>query len=325
MVNGDVTPAKAVAFGHILRSARENAGLAIDQIAQRLRIRLSLVLAIEAGLVNELPKRPYIDGHWKAYADLVAIRLPAWDSVRDTFVDAQPYLAEAETEAEPEAASGPVVAQPVRPARTGTGLRLPALALSGAALLGVGVIGFLSGQDQADPGTRVHPEAVHGSTIGAAASQAGAATPAQERPDPSAVQDVRLSPEPAITARAAAAADPSLPVQGPRPDPARNAQAAPPAAPEGNAEASRSLLSFDASGDSWIRLTIPAARRVLFARTLKAGDSVTVPVEPGMVLTLGAPANVAIRLDGRAVPLGSFVRQGIIREAPLAAIISAER
>ena len=59
--------------GSTLRAARERLGLSPEQIADRTKIQLQRVVALEADNVDELPQGIYLDGIIRAYSHEVAI------------------------------------------------------------------------------------------------------------------------------------------------------------------------------------------------------------------------------------------------------------
>ena len=62
-----------MAIGAELRAARERAGLSIDQIAERTKISVHKILALEQGDFPRLPQGIYLDGIVRAYAREVAL------------------------------------------------------------------------------------------------------------------------------------------------------------------------------------------------------------------------------------------------------------
>ena len=63
---GEGTPARAV--GRLLRDQREELGLSLSDVGQRLRIRRPYIEAIEEGRFDELPGAAYIPAFLRAYA-----------------------------------------------------------------------------------------------------------------------------------------------------------------------------------------------------------------------------------------------------------------
>jgi len=62
-----------LSVGEILRRTREHYGLSIRDIEKNIRIRKSLVEAIEGGKIEELPGRSYAIGFVRSYADYLQL------------------------------------------------------------------------------------------------------------------------------------------------------------------------------------------------------------------------------------------------------------
>src|SRR5262245_13878789 len=65
-MKGDGSPARAV--GRLLKDQREELGLSLSDVGQRLRIRRPYIEAIEEGRFDELPGAAYIPAFLRAYA-----------------------------------------------------------------------------------------------------------------------------------------------------------------------------------------------------------------------------------------------------------------
>ena len=65
--------------GMRLREARESAGLTLEEVAARLRLRLELVRALEEDDYKQLPSAAFVSGYLRSYARL--LDLPAEDIV----------------------------------------------------------------------------------------------------------------------------------------------------------------------------------------------------------------------------------------------------
>jgi len=299
MQSRHVSTAKAEAFGHVLRAAREQAGLRIDDVAARLRVPRVMILAIEAGAISALPKPPYINGHWRAYADFIAATLPCWDDTRDAMKTVEPG-ATTSTEAMqaprlcPAAASrGRVAGRPL--------LAVPLLVL---ALAGLAVL--LTGNMSNAPavGERVVADATF--------------IAAPVRPLP-------MIAVPALEALTAPGSEPRSPAPPALADarPAR-IDASPPQPLLAITAAAPPTLKFVARAEVWVQLGISSPRRSLVARILKAGDVVSVPLEPEMVLSIGAPQNISVFLDDRELPIARFIQRGVISSARVSRLTAAD-
>src|SRR5687767_7628416 len=59
--------------GAELRQAREHAGLSVEQLVERTKIKLHKIVALEEGDFQSLPQGIYLDGIVRAYAHEVAL------------------------------------------------------------------------------------------------------------------------------------------------------------------------------------------------------------------------------------------------------------
>jgi len=122
-----------------------------------------------------------------------------------------------------------------------------------------------------------------------------------------------------LAAASTEAGDSSAPA-GPRSVAARNSQeggrgpvAAPPiTSPSG----SPARILLRARADTWIEITDDRAKKVIYAKLLRAGDSHTVPDRPGLKLLVGNAGGLEVVIDGTLLsPLG---RDGVVqRNLPL--------
>ncbi|NEQ53573.1 MAG: helix-turn-helix domain-containing protein [Leptolyngbya sp. SIO3F4] len=62
-----------VALGLVLRDAREASGQTLDEVASKVLIRSRLLVALEEGLVDELPEPVYIRGLIRRYGDVLGL------------------------------------------------------------------------------------------------------------------------------------------------------------------------------------------------------------------------------------------------------------
>lgn len=60
-------------IGDMLKTRREELGLTLDEVSQRLRIRLVFLKALEDGRIDQLPGVAYATGFLKAYAELLKL------------------------------------------------------------------------------------------------------------------------------------------------------------------------------------------------------------------------------------------------------------
>jgi cytoskeleton protein RodZ len=75
---------------------------------------------------------------------------------------------------------------------------------------------------------------------------------------------------------------------------------------------STAVLGLSASAESWIEVR-DADDRVVVSRTLRAGESVAIDVEPPLQLTIGNAAATSVSLRGEPVDLGPSLRGNVAR------------
>ena len=92
-------------------------------------------------------------------------------------------------------------------------------------------------------------------------------------------------------------------------------QSAPQQASAAAAEAPTGKIVVRARLESWVQVT-NAAKEVIFSRVLRAGETYTVPDEPGLLFTTGNAGGVEIEVDGTR--LRSLGTVGLVkRDIPL--------
>lgn len=318
-------PSPSAEFGLVLRSARENAGMAKDQVADALHLDVAVVSAIEEGRFADLPMRPYARGYVRNYArvlgldgDELARRFDAADADR------------------PE----PSAAVPRHRVTLKSELALRPLALGYAAIVAVLLIAlgavlwaawrvqdwrfpFLADDPVGPPTVEQMPDSptsppnvspwptvADGRAADGATDEGGTAASAAEEPVARTVpvaddrtEAVRVQAEPL----ARTVAD-SAPAQEPSLAPARVADAAP-APVDGPADMSGVVgeltLVFD--GESWVSVDDATGRRLFGDLGRDASFTVKGPV-PLSVLVGNAPA-VRLEFDGESVDLGPFTTE----------------
>ena len=66
-------PAPSAEFGLVFRTAREDAGMTLGQVADALHLDVAVVSALEAGRFADLPMRPYARGYVRNYARVLGL------------------------------------------------------------------------------------------------------------------------------------------------------------------------------------------------------------------------------------------------------------
>jgi cytoskeleton protein RodZ len=304
--------ASAGSVGEVLRAERMRRGWTLADAEIYLKIRRSMLEAIEQGRFELLPGRAYALAFARTYAEFLGL-------------NAEDIVSRCRTElrnaGEPETGAG-----------SGSGILgdidLPRVGMAAAAVVAVILAGlwmFEGGSGdgaargdaqapQAQPardGTDAvratasavptvptgpgiaaampppPPPAPQPSAAGTAAAQRGAAGST----DPTSAQ---ASPYPGVTPQSVQAAAAVA---------AASRAAPPPPVPP------TSRISLKANGDTWVEIRDQAGASVL-ARTLRNGEVYNVPDRPGLVLSSGRINTIEVRVDGQVVsPQGRPARR----------------
>lgn len=86
-----------------------------------------------------------------------------------------------------------------------------------------------------------------------------------------------------------------------------------------------SSLTLAARGDVWVQIAQQQTGQIILMRLLRAGDTRIVPMQPGLVLTVGAAQNLSISMDGRDIRLDAFLQRGSIRGVRIDEILRPTR
>jgi cytoskeleton protein RodZ len=305
-----VTEAPAAArAGADLRAARERLGLSLHDVASRLRIRLPYLQALEEGRISLLPGNAYALAFVRTYA--TALGLDAEETVRRFKTEAAEFSRRTE-----------LVFPVPMPER---GMPAGAVLLLGLVLAIATYTGWyrLSGEGRlpAETVTAI-PERL--------ASLAEQALPPTSGPSaPGAVTVAALTPDAlaeasGMTALRSASSDPAIPGANPAPpvmaiSPTSAAAAQLPSEPSdasavsGSSPATGSVtpasptpdpvrVVLHASADAWIQVKDRSSGTLLLNRTLKAGESWSVPTAPDLLLTTGNAGGTDILVDGAPTP-----------------------
>ncbi len=326
----------ACGTGALLRARREKAGLSIDEVAGRLRIKASFLAAIEKAHVSGLPQGPYAFGFVRSYASFLGL-------------DPQKVLEDFKREAE-GIAGKPALVFPEPPGVK----RLPAPWIAGGCAMGALVLAIvwfsMSGMRKKDPVSFVPSPVV---AVGAGnldgmpppASMIQPVSPEPEsRPElsgaigaPLSQDSLSLQTMPPSSPASVAAQVPELPEMdrglmnggddaqddaweapsGPSssaPVPAVSATPSPAVYGEG---ASSSRVQVKAVADSWIQVS-DGKGAVLFSRLLRAGEIYHVPSVAGVSMVTGNAGGIEISVDGRVRPPVGMSGQ-VVRDIPLGA------
>jgi cytoskeleton protein RodZ len=283
----DGVPGPAAAgAGALLRAARERQGLHIAALAAAIKVAPQRLEALEADRLDELP-------------DVAFARALAQTVCRALKIDAQPVLARLPAAADAQrldrigsGLNAPFIGRPGRddplPAAwwTRPAVWAPALVLALAAAVYLLPAGWLDGAPPLAP---------------SAGPQGGVAPgPADPAQAPATAPDAPV-PLPAAPA-------PTTAAPAPAPAAIETVHLAPPA----DAAAPAGLLWLQASEASWVEIR-DAGGRVLLARTLMAGESLSLDGGLPLRLTVGNVAATTVRLRGRVVDLAPAARDNVAR------------
>lgn len=311
-----------VSVGAALRAERERRGLTVDDVAANLRIRRTLIDAIEHGRYKELPGAPYAVGFIRTYAEF--LELDREEMIRR-------FQSEAKGLEDRKELNFP---KPLPESRLPGGVLLLMSAIIAAIAY---AFWHFQSSDERSPGPRVaavperlaplvdpiparqpEPAAPAASTTADAPSAALAPTTTASSTATEPVQTPAA--EPAATAAAPAAPPATAPTPSPAPTigapPAVSDTAAIPAAPADASaprvfgEAGAQRLVIRATADSWIQVR-DSGGTVVFTRVLRAGDSYNVPNRGGLSLYTGNAGALEFVVDGKTAP--SVGQPGTVR------------
>jgi cytoskeleton protein RodZ len=319
----------SISVGETLQARREELGLALDDVAEGLRIKPSYLAALERGRLEELPGQTYAIGFIRAYADYLGLGV---DEVMSAF--------KAETsafDARPDLSLPVPLAERSLP---GGAMLLVALIL---ALCGYGTWYYLSTAERSHPervtevpsplrGAKPGPAVVEPPVIASAGTSGSAvgaavASPAHDSVPPSpagmpasggtviaAAPPPIISPAPIVGPMGSVSPAPS-PASAPanlapgvaagrdagrpavaNPQPPAPAEAGRPAMPGGSAR-----IVIRATADCWVQVR-DAEQSLVFSRVLRAGESYSVPQRAGLSMRTGNAGVLQIAVDGRNVP-----------------------
>jgi cytoskeleton protein RodZ len=285
----DPSAGEAARLGEQLRDARIALGLSIEDMAASLRIRRVYLAALEEGRVRELPAPAYVLGFVRTYAR--ALGLDDDDMVR--------RFREAASSA-PQRRTDLIFPEPV-PER---GIPAGVVVMAGVVLV---VGAYMAWFQWSGSGTRTvdtvppmparleqaargpaQPPLPSNLPPAAGALIAGALQqPGQQRPAGA------LPPGPPSAIAATAPTMPSMTLANP---------AAPSLAIPPTPRPDESRISLRAKADTWVSLRDRTTNTSLVNRLLKAGETLQIPPQSGLMLTIGYAAGTEIVVDGLPIP-----------------------
>ena len=327
VIEAPITP-RRTSVSESLRGRRIECGLEVEYVAQILKIRPAVLIAIENGKFDELPGPAYAVGFVRSYATYLGL-------------DAEALVVRFKTETS-EIARRPQLEfpLPLRDSRVPTGPLLIICVL--LAVITYGGWYYLSAKPQqlsdltpSVPERLLHllklpPPAPKPATDAVVAPAAPATAPEAAPPAPQAVASAIPAPvsgtpsaaAPASTApvpqTGAASVDGVPPVEN-KPGAAPVVAALPPApdltqptvaageAPKAPGDASygapdgQARVVLHATADSWVQVRDKGSN-LLFTRVLKPGEHYNVPNQQGLTLVAGNAGGIDITVDGMEAP-----------------------
>jgi cytoskeleton protein RodZ len=269
--------------GARLAAARERAGMTLLQAAERLRLDVGTLQALEAGRFHTLGAAVFVRGHLRHYAELVG--LPVGE------IDAAYEACSAQLAPLPDLRRTTTL--PGTPASRRVALP-PRVALIGAIVLVL--LALVWWAMRVPPGQRHAATPSSSSSSSAAASPAGAAVPP--------VRDTaEAGPEPPVAAAPAAAVAESRNSSATSRDGAQAAQKeAAAAGKEAAAGKARVRIAIRFNQDSWTEI-YDAHGATLFHDVGVAGSERHLSGVAPLRLLIGNPDGIALELDGNPVTL----------------------
>jgi cytoskeleton protein RodZ len=328
VIEAPMTP-RRLSVSDMLRNRRVECGLDVDYVAQILRIRPAVLVAIEKGEFDQLPGPAYAVGFVRSYATYLGLdaealvirfknettavaRRPHLEfplPIRDSRVPTGPLLIICillaiityggwyYLSSKPDQMAGMVPTVPERLQRL---LAMPAPHKDNEAPAPAAAP---QSQPPAAPVSTASSEAV---TVPPPQVAVTAAPPAavSQPPAPTATQPTVVDGVPPVENRpgATAANVASLPATPDLAQPPVSGDAAKPpgdasyGAPDGQAR-----VVLHAIADSWVQVRDKASN-LLFTRVLKSGERYNVPNQPGLTLIAGNAGGLDITVDGMNAP-----------------------
>ncbi|CUA85608.1 Cytoskeletal protein RodZ, contains Xre-like HTH and DUF4115 domains [Gulbenkiania indica] len=267
----------AVSVGASLRQAREAAGLSLGDVADRLKLSLRQLEAIERDDFEALPGAAFVRGFVRNYARFLELDDAPLMAMLDTrfpsSLSSEPDLGTA-TDAVTDTA-------PVVPARRGFALA----GLAGGLILLLGV-GWWWSQRPAEPESEA-PQGLQPMLTEQAAS-------------PIVAESAASVPGPAVETDAASVAS------APKTAPALSAPV-PASAPAAASTNAGEALELNLKASAWVSVTDADGKKLVFA-TLPAGTQRSLAGKPPFKVVIGNAPNVELRYKGQPVDLAARTR-----------------
>lgn len=327
-MNGDYGGDRSSSVGSLLREWRLKCDVSLTEAARTLRIRQSYLAAIEGGRVEDLPGPTYATGFVRAYAEYLGL---------DGEATARRYKGEM---ADLHSAADLQFPEPAADtsAPRGSFILVGALLITvayGAWFVSTSHSGWIAELVAPLPErlTALLPRPEIETEVVDVEPARGSVAPAAAEPRPATNAGAPMR-EPAPPTSLAAAAPEQWPAQPVSRRPSSDAQAAEPspspatkanrdvatlvasAAPRGGDDTATRVV-LRATGTSWVEIRDGAGTRVV-GRLMEPGETIAVPDQPGLRMTVGNAGGIEVVVDGSALPpLGGIgvVRRGVALDA----------
>ncbi|BAK77931.1 transcriptional regulator, XRE family [Pseudogulbenkiania sp. NH8B] len=266
--------------GAALKAAREAAGLSLGEVADRLKLSLKQLEAIEADRFEALPGAAFVRGFVRNYARFLGLdAVPLMARLEERFPSSVKEVANLSKEV--EAAS--VVSEPEE---TSGLLGKRAILLVLVVVLAAGAFWF------ARPGSEPAKDEAKQDLAPMLTEQPTASAPVEAE----SVKDASA----AVTAPA--------PVPAPAAKPAPAVAAAPASAPvSAPPTAGGGTVKLIAKQDAWVSVIDGSGKKLVF-ETLKAGAAKEVVGQPPFKLTVGNATQVEVSFNGQPVVMTGKIR-----------------
>ena len=268
--------------GAALKAAREAAGLSLGEVADRLKLSLKQLEAIEADRFEALPGAAFVRGFVRNYARFLGLdAVPLMARLEERFPSSVKEVANLSK----EVGAASVVSEPEE---TSGLLGKRAILLVLVVVLAAGAFWF------ARPGSEPAKDEAKQDLAPMLTEQSTASAP------------VEAESVPAKDASAAVTAPAPVPAPAAKPAPAVAAAlaSAPVSAPP---TAGSGTVKLVAKQDAWVSVIDGSGKKLVF-ETLKAGAAKEVVGQPPFKLTVGNATQVDVSLNGQPVVLTGKIR-----------------
>lgn len=302
---------RAIAVGARLKATREAQGLGLGEVADRLKLSLRQLEAIESDHFSALPGATFVRGFVRNYARFLEIDPePLMHDLEAQFPSSVHDVANL-TKGEaphPTVEEKPVVSEPqtVGPNHKGAWL--------GFALVGVVVAGLAwwmvdgrNHHDDAAPEPEGHLAPMLTESSAAAAKPASAAAAAKPASAPAVVAKPASAPVAAAPVKAVVASAPAAAVVVAPVKPAVVEKAKTASAPAAAKEAGAGSVRLVTKGDSWVSVTDADGNKLVY-QLLADGTEKTVSGKAPIKVILGHASNVQMYFNGQQVDFTSKIK-----------------